>query len=67
MEFCLLADHQGELYVHALEDPFSTLLQSSRKVGFVVFMHYSYQSQLEFELPTFKFFFLFEENERKLQ
>jgi hypothetical protein len=60
--YSFLFAHQQKETVYVFEDPFASILQSSMKVDFAEFMDYVYQFQIEFELPVFKFFFLFDEN-----
>lgn len=51
----LSADHQDPYFAHAFQDPFTRLLQSSNRDGYLVLNH-SFQLQLYVELPIFKFF-----------
>ena len=59
--------HQLKVHTHVFQYPFVSLLETSVKGDFVLSMDYGYQFQVEFEFPTLKFFFLFDENERRKQ
>jgi hypothetical protein len=55
--YLLLSLGQEEVTFHVFQDPLASLLQSSVKVDFVVFMDYGFKFQLEFELLVVKFSF----------
>ena len=57
--------HQPKVHTHVFQYPFTNLLETLVTGNFVVFLNYGCQFQVEFELPTLKLFFLFNENERR--
>ena len=62
-----LFSHQPKVHTHVFQDPFVSLLETSVKGDFVIFMDYGCQFQVELKLPTLNLFFLFDDNERRKQ
>jgi hypothetical protein len=58
---------QQEVFIHALEDPFVSLLTSTKTMNVAVFINHGCQIHLNSKWSIFIFFFLFEESERRKQ
>ena len=63
---CVFAGSQDKVTFQIFEDPFTDLLQLAGKMYFLVFMDQKHMFSRHLEWPSFCFFCLLKENERKI-